>query len=364
MGESEKNASVSLKDQVKKFVIKGLLGFQSVVVFNIGQKLGIFDYLSTTAKESSGGEAISLVSFTLDELTENLHLDANYLDGWIHMGLVCGLFELDESREKAVKTAPFVYDILVDKTSYFYAGNPLLLFSNIAPVASFILESFHTGQLRSWVDFPEDLFRQAAETSAADGKRMEQLFSSKFKFFAQILRQGGSILDVGCGYGIHISHWAKKYKNCRVVGIDPDPRAAKASQELFAQDQWDTRVTILNMTTAEFIQTNPEPFDLVIMNEVLHELNPDEEYRRSVLNDIYSLLKEAGLLVIHDSIIPDTFTPDQGKVVFEVMHKWLEVTFGSRFYDEAGFQALVASTFFQTAELVREGSVYFWALKK
>jgi SAM-dependent methyltransferase len=366
MGESEGNASatLTLKDQMKKFVIKGLLGFQTVVVFNVGKKLGIFDYLSKTAKKSAGTNKISEVSFTIDELVENLHLDANYLDGWIHMGLVCGLFELDESREKCVKTAPYVYDLLVDTSSNFYAGNPLSIFSNVAPVADFILENFRTGKLEAWADISETLLHEAAEPSAADGRRVEDLFYRKFKRVVRGLREGGAILEVGCGFGVHLSHWADKYRKCRIVGIDPDPRAAACSQELFAQDRWVNRVTIYNMSIADYLQTNPDPFDVVIMNEVLHEMDPSDDYRRGVLADIYTLLKEGGVLIIHDSIIPGTFTPGQQKSTFEVMHKWLEVSFGSRFYDEAGFETLAASSPFHGAEMVREGSVYFWALKK
>jgi ubiquinone/menaquinone biosynthesis C-methylase UbiE len=363
MGESQNVPTVTMKDQMKKFVIKGLLGFQSVLVFNVGRELGIFDYLADKAKSSAGTEKVSAISFSMEELADSLHLDPRCLDGWLHMGLVCGLFEVDESRERAAKTAPFVFELLVDKSGDFYAGTPIWMFSSPYLDHS-LIPYLRTGQLINLQDFPEEMFKGAAESSARMGERMEELFGRKCRPLARSLQQGGAILEVGSGYGLHLAKWAKKYKNCRVAGIDPDARACTAAQDLFGQGQWNNRVTILNTTTADYLQTSPEPFDLVLMNEVLHELDPSEDYRISVLTDIYSLLREGGALVISDSTIPETFSQNQGNVIFEVMHKWLEVLIGSRFYDEAGFKALVAATPFQTAEKVSEGSTYFWVLKK
>jgi len=51
-------------------------------------------------------------------------------------------------------------------------------------------------------------------------------------------------------------------------------------------------------------------FDLAIMNEVLHELPPGDEYRRSAFSDIYTLLKDGGILIINEYIVPDTFEPN------------------------------------------------------
>nr|MDO8135249.1 class I SAM-dependent methyltransferase [Candidatus Njordarchaeum guaymaensis] len=364
MGAKGSGEGVTLQDQMRKFVIKGLLGFQSVIVFAIGRRLGIFDYLAQKSKITAGAKMSSSVSFSLEEIANNLHLDAGHVDGWIHMGLVCGLFELDQGAKKTVKTAPFVYELLVDRVSPFYAGDALSTFYYIAPFQEELVKGFRTGKLAKWSDVPEDWLKDEQEGSAFQGRRVEELFSRRFKNLSRRLREGGAILEVGCGFGLHLTHWAKKYERSRVVGLDPDPRAIISTRNVATKDQWNNRAEILNMTTSEYVKTNPSKFDIILLNEVLHEMNPDEDYRRSVFVDMYSLLKDDGILIVADSMVPDTFAPNQERLILEVSHKWFEVAFGSRFYDETSFKSFVESTPFKSAELVREGNLYFWAIKK
>jgi SAM-dependent methyltransferase len=363
VGAEGSGKEITFNDQMRKFVIKGLLGFQSMIVFAIGRRLGIFEYLSRKSKPY-GAKNSTIVSFSFEEIADNLHLDATYLDAWIHMGLVCGLFELDQGAKRTVRTAPFVYELLVDQFSPLYAGDVLLTFYYIAPFQEELVKGFRTGKLAKWSDFPEEMLRDAQMSSAYQGRRVEELFSRRFKSLSATLREGGDILEVGCGFGLNLTHWAKKYKRSHLVGLDPDPRAINFAKNLAMKDQWDNRANILNMTTSEYLKTNPHEFNIIILNEVLHEMNPNEDYRRSVFVDMYSLLKNDGLLIVEDSLVPDTFAPNQEKVLFEVSHKWLEVAFGSRFYDEASFKAFIKSTPFKSAELIREGNLYFWAIKK
>lgn len=364
MGEIESNKVVTLKDQLKKFVIKGLLGFHCVVTFSMGRKLGIFDYLAQKAKESAGTEKITTVSFSVDEIVTALHLNATYLDAWIHMGIACGLFEVDPTHPKTVRTEPFVYDLLVDRDGDFYAGNTLALFNMIGPYEPEILKKFQTGDTFTWEDLDPDAVREGHMTSATLGRNVADLFSRKFRDYTRKLRQGGNILEVGCGYGFNLGNWVKRYKNAHVVGIDPDPKALASAKDLAVRNLWSDRAEFLNTTTSEYLKTNHGTFDIVVLNMVLHEMNPDETYRRSVITDLYSLVKDDGVVVLADSIIPDTFALNQERQIFEIMHKWLEVGFGSRFYDEVGFKALLASSPFKNTEMVKEGNTVFWALKK
>jgi len=365
MVEKLSDNKVTLKEQMKKFVIKGLLGFQTVNVYIMGRSLGIWDYLTQKVKNQvpAGGQEL-IVSFTLAELVDNLHLSRPHVDGWIHMGLVCGLFELEEGAAQCVKTAPYIFDFLINKESPFYYGTIMMMYSNIAPVSDLVLASFRTGKLISWSEIPEVMLKEGTEMSAFSGRRTEELFSRKFREFGRKLKQGGAILEVGCGFGVHFAYWAKKYKNCRFVGIDTDSRAVTCTQEIINQNQWAGRVEALNTTTADYLKANPMSFDLIILNEVLHEMNPDEHYRQQMFANLHALLTSGGLMIVTDSMISDTFAPTRERQTFEVMHKFLESAFGSRFYDEAGFQRLIASTPFANAELVREGSAYFWVLNK
>ena len=82
-----------------------------------------------------------------------------------------------------------------------------------------------------------------------------------------------------------------------------------------------------------------------------------------VFNDLYSLLKVDGILLVGESMIPDTFSPQKDFLLFDVMHKFLEADTAG-FYDEKSFKEFVNSTPFKNAEFIRERGTYFWAVRK
>ena len=117
----------TMKETLKKIAIKSVYGFQTILNISLGMRLGIFDYLYEKAKSTSNGGKIE--SFTLEELSEKLDYSLKYLDAWLHMGFACGIFEIDDSSERSAKTAPFIYDILIDRDNMFYFGSYIKFFS-------------------------------------------------------------------------------------------------------------------------------------------------------------------------------------------------------------------------------------------
>lgn len=109
----------------------------------------------------------------------------------------------------------------------------------------------------------------------------------------------------------------------------------------------------------EFAENN----NLIILNQVLHEMDNSDEYRRRIFEDLHSLLKDDGILLVGDSMIPDIFAPVQESQIFEVVHKFLEVGY-ARFYDVESFKEFVDSTSFKKAEFVKDRGFYFWTITK
>ena len=62
---SEEKKEITLKEQLKKFAVKGMYGYQTVLLIGLGRRLGIFNYLYEKSKSSISGEKIIYVSFTL-----------------------------------------------------------------------------------------------------------------------------------------------------------------------------------------------------------------------------------------------------------------------------------------------------------
>ena len=363
LNQTKDEPEITMKEQLKKFAIKSMAGFQTVMIYGIGRQLGIFNYLYEKSKSQPAKGKITSISFTIEELSEKLNLDLKYLDAWLHMALECGLFEIDESAERCAKKAPHVYDLYVDPNNMFYLGSTTFGFYGFTFFLETLIENFKTGKLEEFSSLPSELFKEAQQMSAVTGKTVEGLFSKFCKEEKKRVQKGGTVLEVGCGYGLNLENWAKKYKRAKFVGIDIDPQGVEHAKNLVEKNEWNERVEILDIPLEEFTKSTKFKFDLIILNQVLHEMNPDENYRKSVLEDIYSLLKEDGILVVGESMIPDTFTKKDYQL-FEVMHKWFEVGYGSRFYDENSFRELINSTSFKNPELIRERRNYCWVIKK
>ncbi|MFX1411396.1 MAG: class I SAM-dependent methyltransferase [Promethearchaeota archaeon] len=361
--EKENEPEISMRDQIKKFAINGLYGFNTIILIGMGRRLGIFNYLYEKTKSSSSADKNIVVTFTPNELSEKLNLDLKYLDGWLHLALECGIFEIGNSRKKILKTAPYVFDLLIDRKSVSYIGGTLGAFYYMAPAQDILVENFKTGKIWSLYDLSGDVMKDLQERGARFGTLVERLFSKNYEDFCKILLKRGIILEVGCGYGFNLETWAKKYKNARFVGIDIDPTGLVHVKELIERNNWNERIEIFETTIDEFAHSFKEKFDLIILNQVLHEMNTDENYRKSVIRNLYSLLKDNGILLVGESMIPDTFAPKKQFQLFDITHKFTEVK-ASLFYDEKSFKEFIDSTPFTKANFIKEGGDSFWVLRK
>ncbi|OLS23964.1 MAG: tRNA (cmo5U34)-methyltransferase [Candidatus Heimdallarchaeota archaeon LC_3] len=327
----------------------------------MGQRLGIFDYL--LQKTSILSNDIYSVTFTLNELSQELNLDRIYLDGWLHMAIECGIFELDDSCNKCIKTAPFVFYLLIDRNNAFYIGEILHGYYYMTLYQDKFLENFKTGKIMNLFDYPEDVKEVFQRMSASTGLLVEEMFSKNCKVYENKLEAGGSLLEVGCGFGFNLVNWANKYPNSNMVGIDIDYNAIQFANKAVVKNNSNYQIEFICVDTGEFRNTHTKEFDVIIVNQVLHEMETKENYRQKVFQDLYTLLKDDGLLVVGEHMIPDMLSPNQARY-FEIMHKWFEVGIGSQFYDEDSFRRFMEATPFKNVELISEDKDYFWAIKK
>ena len=360
---NQNRAKISIKDQIKKFAINSLYGFDTIILIGMGRKLGIFDYLYEKTKSISSANGYNGAKFTFNELAERLNLDVIYLDAWLHLALECGLFEIDDLKKKSLKTAPFVYELLIDRNHISYIGGTLGAFYNIALAQENMLKNFKTGKSMDLLDLPGDVVKELQERSRRFGGLIEKLFSKTFTDFCKILHNQGSILEVGCGYGFNIETWAKKYEKARFVGIDIDPNGIKFAQKLVNQNKWNERVKILKKPTNEYARNTKDKFNLIILNQVLHEMNPNEKLRRQLFKDFYLLLDDKGILLVGESMVPDTFTPKEPFKLFDITHKFSEAG-SSHFYNEKTFKTFIDSTPFTKTEFIEEKGTKFWVIRK
>lgn len=361
--ENKSKPEISISNQIKKFAINGLYGFNTILLIGMGRRLGIFNYLYEKAKSSTSSGKNTEVTFTPFELSENLTLDFKYLDGWIHLALECGIIVIANSEKKILKTAPYVYDLLIDRNNESYIGGTLGAFYYMAPAQDILIESFKTGKIWSILDLHGDIVKDLQERGARFGTLVERLFSKKYENFCKNIQKRGTILELGCGYGFNLKTWANKYKKARFVGIDIDPIGIAHAKKLIDQNNWNERIEIFETKIDDFTRSFREKFDLIILNQVLHEMNTDENYRKGVFKILYSLLKDDGILLIGESMIPDTFAPKKKFQLFDITHKFTEVK-TSLFYDEKSFREFIDTTPFTKANFIKESGNSIWVIRK
>ena len=251
-----------------------------------------------------------------------------------------------------------------DNSPYFL-GDAYGSIFRIALQQEEIFNYFKSGELLDRTNVSEDIVMEGHRTTARMGLRLERYFSKNFPEIQKGLLKGGTILEVGCGYGFNLQNWANNYPNSEIIGIDIDEKAIDYTKQLVSKNKWKERIEILNISlTNNELLNEKYKFDLIILNQTLHELKIDENYRKKALNTLYSLLKDDGLILVGESMVSELFDQDRKPQLLEALHKWQEVCVNSKFYNEKSFKELISFIPFQSAELIREVDYYFWVLKK
>ncbi|MEN8227767.1 MAG: methyltransferase domain-containing protein [Bacteroidota bacterium] len=102
--------------------------------------------------------------------------------------------------------------------------------------------------------------------------------------------QGGSILDVGCGTGVHLDIY-QRY-GCKLYGIDTSQSMLELARDRLGES------AELSQVDATKMPYESASFDLVLCMLVLHEM--DDEVRTRVLSEMKRVIKSDGRLLLID----------------------------------------------------------------
>ena len=102
--------------------------------------------------------------------------------------------------------------------------------------------------------------------------------------------EGMTVLDVGCGTGIHLERYQKA--GCQVFGIDLSPSMLRVARNRLGVS------ANLYMGDASNMPYSDNKFDLIIMSTVLHEM--PSEVRSAVINESKRTLIEDGRILLID----------------------------------------------------------------
>ena len=101
------------------------------------------------------------------------------------------------------------------------------------------------------------------------------------------------ILEIGCGDGALAAALRRTLADVELVGIDPGMVAPGC---MYDGDR--SRVEFRRIGSAELIAENPEPFDLVVVCDVLHHVAEGD--RAQVLRDAAALTAAGGTVAVNE----------------------------------------------------------------
>ena len=231
------------------------------------------------------------------------------------------------------------------------------------------MENFHTGKLTKWNDFSIELRLDGSLTASKSGLTLIEQFKRNCKTQHKVLRKGSKILEIGSGFGYNLYQWAKIYKKSDLVGCDLDLQAIESSKTLVKNKNLDKRIKFFGDELQNLVKNNSisGKFEVAILNQVIHEMDNSNEYRINILNTIYDLLSETGVLMLGEHMVPkmeNILSKNLKLDLFEISHEWLEVALGSNFYDEKALEKLVMESKFNSVEKLGKKGNYCHVIRK
>ena len=143
-----------------------------------------------------------------------------------------------------------------------------------------------------------------------DPRACGEPFKEFIRFAEQFDIERADILDIGCGQGRDAFLFARKGHS--VIGIDVSGVGIAQMNERAAREAVAVRGIVADIVTWE----PPGPFDLVIIDRVLHMLEDDDE-RWTVLDKAAAATRDDGFVLIadgpkHRDVIRGYFTDRSG----------------------------------------------------
>jgi len=114
-----------------------------------------------------------------------------------------------------------------------------------------------------------------------------------FETIEKQVPQNGTIIDIGCGFGIFAYFLAKKSKERKVIGIDLIEKRIKTAKKIFDDCQ------NLDFFCGDITDIQIPKADVITAIDLLHHI-PDSNLQKKLLQSCHSVLSDSGKLIVKD----------------------------------------------------------------
>jgi 1-acyl-sn-glycerol-3-phosphate acyltransferase len=122
--------------------------------------------------------------------------------------------------------------------------------------------------------------------------RVKTRLENDYQQFHELIPKRGRVLDIGCGYGFmsYMLQFAAPERD--LIGFDYDEEKIAVATHCYSRNE------NINFLKADINQIQPGPAEAIILSDVLHYLNPDQQV--SVIRKCMNAILPGGVLLIRD----------------------------------------------------------------
>jgi SAM-dependent methyltransferase len=296
----ESDPAAALSAQVVRAVV-GALESAAIV---LGDRLGWY-------------RALVDAPATAPELAARTGSDARYAREWLEQQAVAGYVEVDDADAapdvRRYTLPPAHAAVLADPLSPVFstplAQAALAFLGNVDRLAAV----YRDGTGLGWAEMGEAREAQAAANRPFfSGALVDEVLPALADVDA-VLRAGGSVADIGCGFGWSSIGIASGYPRARVDGFDLDVPSVERAQANAAEAGVADRVRFAAIDVGTLDRA--DSYDLVCAFECVHDLSDPV----AVLSEMRRLVRPDGTVLVVDEKVAERFAPP-GDLVERLMY--------------------------------------------
>ena len=264
---------------------------QAAWIADIGLKAGLFRAVADAGEEGITEEA----------LAQKLAYKLRYVQVWCRGAYAFEFLDWDE--QTGYRLAPHMESLLLDASDPQFLGGRIQFYTALYEDYRAFPEYLRTGGIWPRSDHDPFLIEALKNTTKPDCVVLTEHVLPQAPQTLARLEQGGKILDVGAGGGYHTLHYADRFPNAKVVGLEFDAPSLALARQTIAEAGLEGRVELRHGDANELDEE--DAYDLVTMNIALHETGGPPEYR-NVLSRVRRALKPGGTVVVSELPYPDS----------------------------------------------------------
>jgi len=266
-------------DQLLDMINQGALS----LMVSIGHRTGLFDCMA------------ELPDATLEKISSNAGLEKRYVKEWLAAMVAGGIVRY--SPEENTYQLPASHAALLTRSA---SPDNIAVFAQyisvLGQVEDRIVDCFRQGGGVAYEHYPRFHEVMAEDSGQTVIAALEEHILPLASHLEPELKQGISVLDVGCGRGRALLSLAESYPNSEFTGYELSAETL-ADTRRQADEKGLTNVHFVEQDLTDFDQQAEENrFDLVTAFDAIH----DQATPQNVLNGIYKTLKPGGTFLMQD----------------------------------------------------------------